>query len=34
MHGDGVYTDKDGVAWRGRFVNGKFDNGRIFHELR
>ncbi|KAL4158447.1 hypothetical protein PRNP1_004223 [Phytophthora ramorum] len=34
MHGDGLYVDKDGVEWRGRFVNGKYDNGRIFHTLR
>ncbi|KAF4321353.1 hypothetical protein BBO99_00005037 [Phytophthora kernoviae] len=34
MHGDGLYVDKEGVEWRGRFVNGKFDNGRIFHTLR
>ncbi|KAF1784664.1 MORN motif [Phytophthora cactorum] len=34
MHGDGLYVDKDGVEWRGRFVNGKYDNGRIFHMLR
>lgn len=34
MHGDGRYVDKDGVVWRGRFVNGKYDNGRVFHTLR
>ncbi|RLN50099.1 hypothetical protein BBJ28_00008245 [Nothophytophthora sp. Chile5] len=34
MHGSGNYVDKDGVEWRGRFVNGKYDNGRIFHTLR
>lgn len=34
MHGDGLYVDKDGVEWRGRFVNGKYDNGRIFYTLR
>ncbi|EEY61791.1 uncharacterized protein PITG_13733 [Phytophthora infestans T30-4] len=34
MHGEGLYVDKDGVEWRGRFVNGKYDNGRIFHTLR
>ncbi|KAF1331174.1 Phosphatidylinositol-4-phosphate 5-kinase, partial [Globisporangium splendens] len=31
---DGAYVDKDGVAWRGRFFNGKYDNGRVFHTLR
>lgn len=34
MHGDGAYTDRDGVVWRGRFFNGKFDNGRVCHALR
>lgn len=34
MHGQGAYVDKDGVAWRGRFFNGKYDNGRVFHTLR
>ncbi|KAE8897230.1 hypothetical protein PF005_g9434 [Phytophthora fragariae] len=34
MHGEGLYVDKDGVQWRGRFLNGKYDNGRIFHTLR
>lgn len=34
MHGDGVYVDREGVEWRGRFVNGKYDNGRVFHTLR
>jgi hypothetical protein len=34
MHGDGAYVDRDGVEWRGRFVNGKYDNGRVFHTLR
>uniref|UniRef100_K3WM15 MORN repeat-containing protein 5 n=1 Tax=Globisporangium ultimum (strain ATCC 200006 / CBS 805.95 / DAOM BR144) TaxID=431595 RepID=K3WM15_GLOUD len=34
MHGDGAYVDKDGVEWRGRFFNGKYDNGRVFHTLR
>ncbi|TMW62499.1 hypothetical protein Poli38472_005117 [Pythium oligandrum] len=35
MHDDaGRYVDRDGVDWKGRFFNGKYDNGRIFHTLR
>lgn len=34
MHGQGRYVDKDGVEWAGRFFNGKYDNGRVFHTLR
>ncbi|CEG48394.1 Phosphatidylinositol-4-phosphate 5-kinase [Plasmopara halstedii] len=34
MHGDGVYKDKNGAEWRGRFINGKYDNGRILHVVR
>lgn len=34
MHGEGLYVDKEGVRWQGRFLNGKYHNGRIFHTLR
>lgn len=34
MDGSGAYKDKDGVEWRGQFVNGKYNNGRICHVLR
>ena len=34
MHGDGCYKDKDGVEWKGKFFNGKYDNGRVFLTLR
>ena len=34
MHGDGTYTDQDGVAWSGQFYNGKFFNGKAYITLR
>lgn len=34
MHGQGSYTDQDGVVWSGQFYNGKFFNGKAYLALR
>lgn len=34
MHGQGSYTDADGVNWSGQFYNGKFFNGKAYLALR
>jgi hypothetical protein len=34
MHGEGAYTDADGVEWKGQFYNGKYFNGKAYVALR
>lgn len=34
MHGQGKYVDKEGVAWKGQFHNGKYFNGKSYIILR
>ena len=34
MHGQGAYTDSDGVNWSGQFYNGKFFNGKAYLALK
>lgn len=34
MHGDGTYTNANGVRWTGAFFDGKFFNGRAYIAVR